>query len=265
MGMCGATILTLYKGPYLNISTTNINLLDITTSHPHTNGHGSQNFVVGSLLSVAAGVCYSLWLIVQGSTGRTSNVKTLSPYFLHIQAKVAEEYPCPYSITAIMTFWASVQTVGFALCTERHSSKWVLGWDIRLLTVVVAGVLGSGLAYTLVAWCVKTKGPVFVSIFQPLMLLMVAFCGFLFLEEKLHLGMVFGSILIVCGLYVVLWGNGKELKVSQLMSGKLAKQVELDMPPSLPPTSQIKSSHDIDIGKDKEEERENDKMNDRGS
>ncbi|KAL6515272.1 hypothetical protein OROHE_018904 [Orobanche hederae] len=65
MGMGGATILTLYKGPYLNIWTTNINLLEITTSHPHTNGHGGQNFVLGSLLAFATCVCYSLWLIVQ--------------------------------------------------------------------------------------------------------------------------------------------------------------------------------------------------------
>lgn len=38
----------------------------------------------------------------------------------------------------MMTAWASVQSVLFAVCTEKDWSNWIMGWDIRLLTVAVA-------------------------------------------------------------------------------------------------------------------------------
>ncbi|KAL6585373.1 hypothetical protein OROMI_002017 [Orobanche minor] len=95
----------------------------------------------------------------------------------------------------MMTVWASIQGVAFGVCTERDWSNWIMQWGIRLLTVVVA-----------------MRGPLFVSVFNPMVLVMVANAGSLLLEEKMHLGMLLGSILIVGGLYVVLWGKGNELK-----------------------------------------------------
>ncbi|XP_042023275.1 WAT1-related protein At1g68170-like [Salvia splendens] len=218
MGIGGAMLLTFYKGPELNIWNTNINLLKTSTSHHHhqanTHNQSGYDLVLGALLSIASCVCYSLWLIVQ--------------------AKAAERYPCPYSITAMMTAWASVQSVLFAVCTEKDWSNWIMGWDIRLLTVAVAGILGSGVMFTLVAWCVRMRGPLFVSVFNPLLLVIVAIAGSLLLQEKLHVGMLLGAILIIAGLYVVLWGKGKELKkISQLMPED--EHVRIDMPP--PPLS----------------------------
>ncbi|KAG8368735.1 hypothetical protein BUALT_Bualt15G0076900 [Buddleja alternifolia] len=185
--------------------------------------------------------------------------------FLHFtKAKVTEKNPCPYSITAMMTLSASIQGLTFALCTERDRSKWVMVWDIRLLTVAVAGILGSGLMFTFVAWCVRMRGPLFVSIFQPLLLVMVAIAGLLFLEEKLHLGLVLGAILIVGGLYVVLWGKGKELKkVSQLMPENVEDEVQIDMPPPLPPRNG--SSHGSSNKKEAEEEEKEEKRDSQAS
>ncbi|GER55498.1 nodulin MtN21 /EamA-like transporter family protein [Striga asiatica] len=201
LGIGGAMLFTFYKGPDLNIGSTGINLLQTTsTRHPVANGpahnpQGAHNLILGLLLALGSCVCYSLWLI--------------------IQAKAAEKYPCPYSFTAMINLWGSIQSTAYALGTERDWAQWALGWNIRLLAVVVAGVLGAGLMFTLVAWCIRMRGPLFVSTFNPLMLVMVAIAGVLFLEEKLYLGMVFGSILIILGLYMVLWGKGKEVKRAQ--------------------------------------------------
>ncbi|EYU35417.1 hypothetical protein MIMGU_mgv1a006677mg [Erythranthe guttata] len=200
LGISGAMLLTFYKGPEINLWDTHINLLELTKSN-RSNGstqvhHGGQNLVLGSILALVSCVCYSLWLIVQ--------------------AKAAAKYPCPYSITAMMSFWASIQGVGFALCMEREWNDWIPRLNIGLLTAAVAGILGSGVMFVFVAWCVRMRGPLFVSVFNPLLLVMVAIAGSLFLEEKLHWGMVLGGILIVAGLYIVLWGKGRELKqVSQ--------------------------------------------------
>ncbi|KAL8553620.1 hypothetical protein ACS0TY_002070 [Phlomoides rotata] len=193
LGVGGAMLLTFYKGPQLTPWKTNINLLQTTTSHyhHHLNKGSSHDHVLGALLGIASCACYSIWLI--------------------IQAKVAEHYPCPYSITAMITVWSS-------------------------------GILGSGILLTLIAWIVRMRGPLFVSIFNPLMLVMVAIVGSLFLQEKLQLGMVLGGILVIGGLYVVLWGKGKELKrVSQLMP--VENQVEIDMQSLPPPSRQNNNSY----------------------
>jgi len=54
--------------------------------------------------------------------------------------------------------------------------------------MVLQGIVGSGLMVTLMSWVVRMKGPLFVSIFNPLMLVLVALAGSLLLEEKLYLG-----------------------------------------------------------------------------
>ncbi|KAJ9701315.1 hypothetical protein PVL29_006593 [Vitis rotundifolia] len=50
------------------------------------------------------------------------------------------------------------------------------------------GFLASGVMVVLVSWCVLKRGPLFVSTFNPLMLVFVAILGSLILDEKLHLG-----------------------------------------------------------------------------
>lgn len=132
------------------------------------------------------------------------------------QAKAAERYPCAYSFTALMMSMGTVQSFVYSVCTVRDWNEWKLGWNVRLFVVAYAvspickyfssihtrfraettfvmwlllqGIVGSGLMFSLIAWCVRKKGPVFVSIFNPLMLIMVAIAGSLFLDEKIHLG-----------------------------------------------------------------------------
>ncbi|XP_048135574.1 WAT1-related protein At1g68170-like [Rhodamnia argentea] len=191
MGIGGAMLLTFYKGVEVNLWSTHVNLLHHVAA-TQQGREGSSNLLLGSLLVVASCFCYALWLI--------------------IQAKMSEGFPCQYTSTALMTFMGSIQALVYALCRERDWSQWQLGWNIRLLTVSYSGIFASGLCYTLIAWCVRMRGPVFVSVFNPLMLVTVALAGSMVLDEKLHLGSILGSGLIVLGLYVVLWGKRKENK-----------------------------------------------------
>ncbi|XP_071736898.1 WAT1-related protein At1g68170-like [Rutidosis leptorrhynchoides] len=194
-GVGGAMLLTFYKGVDLHMWKTNVNLLN--DQHHASNVQHTSNRVMGSLLAICSCTSYSIWLILQ-----TNLVKT---------------YPCPYSVTALTSTMGAVQAIVFGLCTERHWSDWKLGWNVRLLTVAYAGILGSGLMFTFITWCVQMRGPLFVSAFNPLMLILVALAGSLILNESLHLGSVLGAILIIFGLYAVLWGKGKEVKkVAQL-------------------------------------------------
>ncbi|KAK8626661.1 hypothetical protein V6N13_134294 [Hibiscus sabdariffa] len=66
------------------------------------------------------------------------------------------------------------------------------------------GILGSGLMISLISWCVRMRGPLYVASFNPLLLVLVASAGAFFLEEKFYLGSIMGAVLIVVELYVVL-------------------------------------------------------------
>ncbi|XP_057990634.1 WAT1-related protein At1g25270-like [Hevea brasiliensis] len=198
MGIGGAMLFTFYKGSEINIWRTQIDLL----KHYHSS-HGHP--ALGCLL--AMGTCFSnaSWLI--------------------IQAKMSERYPYPYSSTMLMSFMASIQAVVFALSVEKDWSQWKLGWNIMLLTAAYAGIIVAGVLVTLQIWCLRLRGPLFVSIFNPLMLICTALVGSILLNEKLHLGSVLGGTLIVCGLYAVLWGKDKEAKkMSQLVPSKNPKE-----------------------------------------
>ncbi|WJX93163.1 hypothetical protein P8452_74723 [Trifolium repens] len=74
------------------------------------------------------------------------------------------------------------------------------------------GIVSSGISIIIVAWCIKMRGPLFASVFYPLQLLLIAVSAYLMLDEKLYLGSILGAMLIVCGLYVVLWSKNKEMK-----------------------------------------------------
>ncbi|KAL6345979.1 hypothetical protein AAG906_025259 [Vitis piasezkii] len=206
----GAMIFTFYKGIGINVWTTNINLL-----HHHamtTSKQTSAKEALGALLGVGSGVSIAIWMI--------------------IQAKLSKVYP-PYSATALTSICASIQSVAYAMCTEEWAA-WKLGWNIRLLTVVytviccITGVIGSGLMIALMAWVARMRGALFISSFYPLLLIIVAIVGSLMLDELLHLGSILGAVLIILGLYSVLWGKGKEtMEATQLNPLKSSKDSEL--------------------------------------
>nr|GEY03590.1 WAT1-related protein At1g25270-like [Tanacetum cinerariifolium] len=195
LGVGGAMLLTFYKGVDLHMWKTNVNLLH--DQHHASNIQHSGNRVMGSLLAMGSCFSYSIWLI--------------------LQTNMVKKFPCPYSVTALTSAMGGVQALVYGLSTERHWDDWKLSWNVRLLTVAYTGMLGSGLMFTLITWCVQMRGPLFVSAFNPLMLVLVAIAGSLVLNESLHLGSVLGAILIIFGLYAVLWGKCEEgKKVAQL-------------------------------------------------
>ncbi|KAK7331669.1 hypothetical protein VNO80_28406 [Phaseolus coccineus] len=191
IGISGAMVLTFVKGEHIKIGTFHFNLLHQNGAHPQPQATGAKT-VLGSLCALASGVSYALWLI--------------------IQAKMIERYPSPYSSTALMSLWGALVSIVFALCLERDWSQWRLGWNIRLWTAAYSGIVVSGIMVVVISWCIRMRGPLFASVFNPLMLVLVALASSTMLKEKLHLGCIIGAVLIVCGLYVVLWGKSEEMK-----------------------------------------------------
>ncbi|XP_048130552.1 WAT1-related protein At4g08290-like isoform X2 [Rhodamnia argentea] len=107
----------------------------------------------------------------------------------------------------------NLQSAAVALVAERHPAAWRVGWDFRLLAPVYSGVVGSGITYYVQGIVMKTRGPVFVTAFNPLCMIIVAALGSIILSEQLYLGSIIGGIIIAIGLYSVVWGKGKDYPI----------------------------------------------------
>ncbi|CAL5213705.1 unnamed protein product [Lathyrus oleraceus] len=195
MGMSGAMLMIFFKGAEIHIWSSNINLLN-----PHQNPNELmashhveiRKKILGVSIALASSCSFSMWLI--------------------IQAKLHKEFPYHHSSAALMVSMGAIQAIVISLCFERDWNQWKLGNKLRILTVVYPGIVVSGLAVIIVAWCIRARGPLFASSFNPLQLLLVVIAAYLMLDEKLYLGSMLGAIVIVCGLYTVLWGQGREMK-----------------------------------------------------
>ncbi|XP_021285086.1 WAT1-related protein At1g43650-like [Herrania umbratica] len=103
-----------------------------------------------------------------------------------------------------------MQSTLWAIAAARNSSAWRLGWDVHLLSVAYCGVIVTGITYWLQVWTIEKKGPVFTAIFTPLALVITAIFSAFLWKETLHWGSIGGVVLLVGGLYSVLWGKNRE-------------------------------------------------------
>ncbi|KAF5794829.1 putative EamA domain-containing protein [Helianthus annuus] len=78
------------------------------------------------------------------------------------------------------------------------------------LTPLYVGIICSGSAYYISGVVMQERGPVFVTAFNPLGMVIIAILGSSILAEKLNMGSVLGAVVIVIGLYLVLWGKSKD-------------------------------------------------------
>ncbi|CAN6480584.1 unnamed protein product [Victoria cruziana] len=194
ISIAGALVFTVWKGIPLNRpGTPLINIYGKASGHT-VNG----DWIRGSMLMSASFISFGLYLI--------------------LQAVVFQYYAAPLSITALTGLFASLQSLVISLAFERRSRPWKLKWDIQLLTIIYCGTIISILVYYLQTWCIGKRGPVFVSMFQPLLLVIVGLLSFLLFGEQLHLGSLFGAIVIILGFYCVLWGKSKDSQIAHAAS-----------------------------------------------
>ncbi|XP_073042077.1 WAT1-related protein At1g68170-like [Primulina eburnea] len=192
LSIAGAMVLSFYKGINVTLWSTHVDLLE--TASAATDQRQHQSPLLGSLLAVSSCFSYAAWYI--------------------IQTKMSYDYPC-YSSTVLTCFSGAILAGIYALCTETRFTEWQLGWNIRLVASAYMGVIGSGLVIAVTAWGGRVKGPLYVTSFLPVSLIFVAIIGSIALGEKLTLGSVLGSVMIITGLYFVLWGKRKETIMTQ--------------------------------------------------
>ncbi|XP_047047460.1 WAT1-related protein At1g09380-like [Lolium rigidum] len=185
----GSMIMPFYKGPLLKLWASPIHW----RYAEHTTGAAAPptNSGLGDLLIILSAVAWAAWLIMQNKT--------------------SEDFSAPYTSTTIMSLIVSAESAGVSAAVDRSLSVWNIGLGINLYSVLYMGIVGWGIMFVVMTWCIQVRGPLFVSMFNPVVLVAVALLGWAILDEKLHVGSVIGSALIVSGLYMVLWGKASEM------------------------------------------------------
>ncbi|KAJ1377483.1 EamA domain [Sesbania bispinosa] len=175
--VAGAMLMTLYKGPIVEM---------IWAKHPHNKTHApsstgssDKDWFLGCIFLIIATLAWASLFVLQA--------KAIETYKNH-----------QLSLTSLVCFIGTLQAVAVTLL-----------WSTILLFGEL-GIVTSSISYYVQGLVIKKKGPVFATAFSPLMMIIVAIMGSFILAEQIYLGGVIGAILIVIGLYSVLWGKQKE-------------------------------------------------------
>ncbi|TMW93815.1 hypothetical protein EJD97_011123 [Solanum chilense] len=190
--VAGAMVMTLYKGPMFNLVPRH------GGAHHEASVAAPENWVAGTIELIACIVGWSGFFIVQSMT--------------------LKEYPAELSLAAWVCVMGVVEGGIVALIMERDWNAWVIGFDSRLLAAAYSGIVCSGIAYYVQSVVNKVKGPVFVTAFSPLSMVITSILAAIILAESVHLGSLIGAIIIVMGLYSVVWGKSKEGKINEIAS-----------------------------------------------
>ncbi|XVE81815.1 hypothetical protein DITRI_Ditri15bG0096300 [Diplodiscus trichospermus] len=105
-----------------------------------------------------------------------------------------------------------------------------MGFNIDLWATLYAGVVCSGIIIFIQFWCTEEKGPVFVTMFNPLSTILVAVLAYFVLGEKLYLGSILGGVIVIVGLYLLLWGKDRdqEAQIGKAEQSYLARDQKND-------------------------------------
>ncbi|XP_023000514.1 WAT1-related protein At4g08300-like isoform X3 [Cucurbita maxima] len=177
----GVMIMTFYKGPIIR----NPWHPFIHIQHKASNLH--ENWLKGSLLTVSSCISWALSYIMQAFT--------------------LKRYPAQISLSTWMNLVGAAQSGVFAVLTQHRPGVWSVGLNIDLWCIIYSGIVCSALIVYIQLWCTEEKGPVFVTMFDPLCTVLVAALAYFVFGQKLYMGSIVGGGIVIMGLYMLLWGK----------------------------------------------------------
>ncbi|XP_008781417.3 WAT1-related protein At5g64700-like [Phoenix dactylifera] len=194
--LAGVLVIAFYEGPSLK-SLNHLQLSLLGTNAIDNDTNSKQKWVLGTFLMVVFTTSWSLWIVLQGL--------------------ILQEYPSKLLFSALCNTFGTIQSFLVGLAFERDFAEWKLHLDEGLLAVAYNGIFVSGIAFYLQAWCIEKKGPVFMAMSQPLALVFTIVCSLFLPGQVIILGSVLGGVLMVGGLYSVLWGKSREMQPTEDM------------------------------------------------
>ncbi|KAI4986133.1 hypothetical protein ZWY2020_018763 [Hordeum vulgare] len=144
------------------------------------------------------------------------------------QGPLLEEYPSKLLNTTLQIFFATVQSFFMALVMERDFSRWKLRLDVGLVAIVYCGIVVSAFSNYLLIWLIGKCGPVFLAMTVPLTFVITIVLSLL-IGEAVTLGSIISGVLMVGGLYNVLWGKRIEQVALSKQGGIEANAASFDL------------------------------------
>ncbi|KAL5557950.1 hypothetical protein UlMin_034161 [Ulmus minor] len=190
--VAGASVITLYKGPAIYSPAPPLQMMSLAPTFPSLGDASGKNWTLGCIYLIGHCLSWSAWLV--------------------LQAPVLKKYPARLSVTSYTCFFGIIQFVIIAAIAERDAQAWIFHSGGEVFSILYAGVVASGIAFAVQIWCIDRGGPVFVAVYQPVQTLVVAIMASIALGEEFYLGGIIGAVLIIVGLYLVLWGKSEERK-----------------------------------------------------
>ncbi|XP_027079516.1 WAT1-related protein At5g64700-like isoform X1 [Coffea arabica] len=185
----GAATIAFFHGPNLRLLVHHHLLNSDSLENP---GHApaSTTWIKGVFLMFLAYILWSSWIVFQGD--------------------LLKSYPSKLISTTLQNCMSTIDSFVVAISLERDPNEWKLGWNVRLLSVAYCGIVISGITFYLQVWVIEQKGPLFLAIWTPLVLVFTICVSAVLFGEIISLGTVLGAVLLITGLYCALSGKSKE-------------------------------------------------------
>ncbi|KAF8075375.1 hypothetical protein N665_1099s0001 [Sinapis alba] len=186
ISISGALVVVLYKGPTLLAAAS---VTPTISLHEHLTSSESS-WIIGGLLISLQYFLTSVWYI--------------------LQTRIMEIYPEEITVVFLYNICVTLISAPVCLLGERNFTSWILKPDISLAAIMYSGVFVSVFSGLIHTWGLHLKGPVYISLFKPLSIVIVVAMGAIFLGDSLHLGSVIGSVILCIGFYTLIWGKARE-------------------------------------------------------
>ncbi|XP_050216074.1 WAT1-related protein At4g28040-like [Mercurialis annua] len=170
--ICGAICMALLRGPKLLNSES-----------------GGDNWLLGCLLLIGGACFWSLWLVIQVS--------------------VSASCPDPLYSSAWLGFLGTIECAAVTVCVEKDAAVWKLNSYLEMGFCLFGGT-AVAISFFLQTWCISKRGPLYSAMFNPLCTVIVVISAAIFLHEQTYLGSLVGALVVIIGLYIVLWGRSKD-------------------------------------------------------
>uniref|UniRef100_A0ACD5UYY3 Uncharacterized protein n=1 Tax=Avena sativa TaxID=4498 RepID=A0ACD5UYY3_AVESA len=200
--IAGVTVLAFYEGPMFKSFNHHRLFQDGGSSGSSgANAYSKNQWVFGIFLMTLSNILAGLWTVLQGP-------------LIEDTSKLMN--------TTLQISCASLQAFVVAVAAERDFSKWKLGWNMSLVAVIYSGVIVTALSYYMQMWTIAKRGPVFLAMSMPLTMIFTIIISSFILGDAVSLGSIIAGVLLIGGLYNVLWGKNMEDKedMNKIGAGK---------------------------------------------
>nr|CAB3501361.1 unnamed protein product [Digitaria exilis] len=191
--IAGVTLMSVYKGPlFRSFNHHHLFQSGGVSSSKAAETHSKKQWVLGIFFMTLSNVFGGMWTVLQEP-------------LIEDTSKLMN--------TTLQVSCASVQAFLVAVAVERDFSKWKLGWNVSLAAIIYSGVIVMALSYYMQMWTIDKRGPVFLAMSMPLTFV------------------ILGGVLLVGGLYNVLWGKRIEKQGDLAKISATPGELGLELPP----------------------------------